>query len=161
MATLAGLIIFWLVVSAFGLCRVPRNLRAAKDSVHWPRVAGNLLKCELFEKRGGNRQTKYDLEVRYSYQVHGEVFESTIVSFSFGQWSTSRSYYANLQDSLTKTSGLTVHVNPNNPRESVLLPGGYQITRGMLATACVMIVVCPICGLFAIWELFLRLLGVP
>jgi hypothetical protein len=161
MATLAGLIIFWLVISAFGLCRVPHNLRAAKDSAHWPRVPGNLLKCELFEKRGGNRRTKYNLEVRYSYRVRGEVFESTNVSFSFGQWSTCRAYYVGLQYFLTKTCELTVYVNPNNPRESVLLPGGYQITRGMLATACVMIVVCPICGFFAIWELFLRPLGVP
>src|SRR5262249_16702627 len=151
---LAGFIIIWLLISAFGLCRIPRSLRAAKDSVHWPRVPGNLLKCELFEKRGGDRRTWYYLEVRYSYQVEGEVFESTKVSFSYSpQWSTCRAYYVGLQYFLTKTSELTVYVNPNNPRESVLLPGGYQITRGMLATACVMIVVCPISGFIAIWGL--------
>src|SRR5262249_45012088 len=114
MATLAGFIIIWLLLSSFGLNLLPRYFRAAKDSVRWFRVPGSLLKCELFEKRGGDRLTKYNLEVRYSYEVHGEVFESTNVSFSFGQWSTCRAYYVGLQYFLTKTSELTVYVNPNN-----------------------------------------------
>ncbi len=42
------------------------------------------------------------------------------------QWSTSRSLYADLQDDLRRRERLQVSVNPENPRESVLIPGaGY------------------------------------
>jgi len=162
MATLAGLIILSLLISALGLYSIPRYYRAAKDSVHWRRVPGILLKCELIERRwDGHRQPKFGLDIKYSYQVDTEVFESTKVSFYFGQWSTSRSYYTRIRDIITKGSDLTVYVNPNNPRESVLIPGADQLPGWMLATICVMMVVCPICGFFAIYELFLRPLGVP
>ncbi len=155
MTTMAGLVVFSLLISALGLYCVARYFRAAKDSEHWSRVPGMLLKCELIERREEANDV-FSLDVKYSYHVDGEVLESTKVMFYFPEWSASRSYYVNLRDTLAKSIGLTVYVNPNNPRESVLFPGADHAPVWLLAMACVMMLVCPIGGTLAIYMVLLH-----
>jgi hypothetical protein len=95
------------------------------------------------------------LQVKYCYSFNGELFEASDLMFYFPEWSSSRSYYARLQDTLTAQSPLSVFVNPDNPRESVLLSGVAHVPVWLLPTAVVMMLVCPVCFITAIYVLFL------
>lgn len=75
--------------------------------------------------------------------------------FYFPRWSTRRSFYAGLQTGLTGQNPLTVYVNPEDPKESVLVPGVGHLPAWLLPTAVTMMLVCPICFVVAIYVLFL------
>ena len=140
------------LISAVGLYGMWRYYRTAKSSEDWPNIPGRLLKCELVERSDAGT-TVYDLDVRYSYKVDGEVRESKNVAFYFGRWSSLRSGYVGMRDALVAMNPLTVFVNPHNPAETVLFPGTAHMTRSTVAIAGFMILVCPVSGAVAIYIL--------
>jgi hypothetical protein len=149
---MAGVVAVALGISALGLYGITRYYRTAKISDDRSRIPGKLLKCELIQRIQENADV-FNLDVKYSYHIDGEVFESTKIMFYFPEWSTCRSDYVKLQDTLAKTSDLTVYVNPHNPRESVLFPGADHCPVWRLAMACIMMLVCPISGAVAVYML--------
>jgi hypothetical protein len=97
----------------------------------------------------------YCLEVKNSYCIDSEVLESTHLMFYFPQWSTHQSFYVKLQSALITQPSLCVYVNPQNSTESVLLPGVDHVPVWLLPTVLIMMLVCPLCFIMAIYVLFL------
>jgi hypothetical protein len=142
-----------LLLSTLGLYGMWRYYRAARNSEDWPCVPGKLLNCEVVERMTPEGAKVYNLDVKYSYDIDGEVRESNKVMFYFAEWSTCRSNYVKLRDALVRTNSLTVYVNPDDPRESVLFPGADHVPVWVLATAGIMMLVCPISGAVAVYML--------
>jgi hypothetical protein len=143
-----------LLISTLGLYGMWRYRRAARNSEDWPCLPGKLLNCEVVERLTPEGAKVYNLDVKYSYDIDGEVRESNKVMFYFAEWSTGRSNYVKLQDALVRTNSLTVYVNPHDPGESVLFPGAGHVPAWILVTAAIMILVCPISGAVAVYVLF-------
>jgi hypothetical protein len=152
---MATLIVISLLISACVLHGIGRYYRAAKSSEQWACVSGRLLKCELMERQGGAREL-FSLDVQYSYNVDGEEHQASRVMFYFPEWSMCRAYYSDLKKALEGSGALNVYVNPDNPKEAVLIPGPGGLPIRWLAVACAMAVVCPVSGALAVYLLMFR-----
>jgi hypothetical protein len=145
-------VVISLLISAVVLLCMWRYYRTARSSENWPCIPGRLLKCELVERSDAGTAI-YNLEVRYSYIVDGEVRESENVAYYFGKWSSFRSDHMGLRDALIGMNPLTIYVNPKNPAESVLFPGTSHMTRSPMVLAVFMVLLCPVGGAVAIYKL--------
>jgi hypothetical protein len=146
-----------LLIGIVGVRALRRHYDMARRSENWLRAPGTLLRCEIVEQRSSEHNaTVYSLDVRYSYQIDGETHESKRIMFYLPEWSTYRSCYADLQDRLLGCERLQVWVNPDNHKQSVLIPGAANAPLGMMHAAAVMMFVCPLAAFIAIYLLFLR-----
>ena len=96
----------------------------AKASEQWPQTQGEILKSELEESQSEDG-TMYGAHVAYRYAQDGGEFESSRVWFG-GDYSTSdRSEMFEVVRKYPVGSVVQVYYSPDNPAESVLMPGAY------------------------------------
>ena len=114
-------------VSAFLL--LTNSLIKAAASSHWPSVLGKLQSSEIkrvtvSNRRGANRapiggdMTNF----LYSYEVNGQSYSSKRVTFSDYITKTKNALDTLVRES-EKKDLIDVYYNPENPKESVLIPG--------------------------------------
>lgn len=119
LAFMAGLIfaVFGIYMSRHALA----NYRRALASRHWPRVSGRITEIFLWGKRrvDGELIDAEKLNVKYEFELKGRQYTGTVPSFF------TMVYPETLAFAQKHPCGSPVHVyyNPENPGESVLIPG--------------------------------------
>jgi hypothetical protein len=131
-----------------------RYYRDAKSSAHWLRVDGTLTKCAIVEQHDEGKV--FNLDVRYSYEMGEQKYESSEIMFYCPKWSSSRAYYEQLQRRIEGNEPLRVYVNPDKFEQSVLVPGPEQCPRAVLWIAGLMFFFCPAAGFTAFYVLLIR-----
>ncbi len=123
--TLIGLL--FLVIGAF-------QLRQGLKTNGWPATVGSMIASEVYYGPGTDRD--YTVNVRYSYEVNGQKFESDRLRYgnkSYEHWSSAK------DEQLLFTPGKEVQVyyDPISPHQSVLIKGiGYSwlaLALGLMA----------------------------
>jgi len=114
-------------VGAFLL--LTNSLIKAAASSHWPSVLGQLQSSEIKRvtvttRRGANRSSIGGDRTNflYSYEVGGQSYSSKRVTFSDYVVKTKNALDALVRKS-EKQDLINVYYNPENPKESVLIPG--------------------------------------
>ncbi len=99
------------------------NHRNAKASNDWASVPGKLTELQLWGKRkiNGEMVDSENLRIQYQYEVNGKTFTSKRVAFY-------KLHYPETVDfakHYPQGSHVWVFYNPQNPAESVILPGHH------------------------------------
>jgi hypothetical protein len=157
MTTLIVLLAASLVCSAGIIVALYRYFGRACASDAWPPTAGTLLHAELLSRKADDGPGDvFKLDVRYAYEVDGMRHESTRIGYYFSEWGSVRDEYDGYLRILQESKPLAVFVNPDDPRDAVLVPGALGLGPGMLIALSALIVAAPIAGIFAIWWNFWR-----
>lgn len=115
----------------------------AHSSSNWKAVTGSITESKLIETKHGRRNRIYhEPYVAYVYSLNGEQFSSNRIIIGEAAYDTldesshSRSSRWLTQFPLGKE--VTVYVNPENPRQSVLVRGMHQVSffKVYLGLAC-------------------------
>lgn len=116
--------VFTIIGIVAGLVFGKPMLDEAKASEHWPQTQGEIIESELETSRGDNG-TMYGAHVVYRYSLDGGEFESDRIWFG-GDYSTSnRSEMFEVVKQYPVGQAVTVYYSPDQPSESVLMPGAY------------------------------------
>jgi len=100
-------------------------LEQAKTSEEWPQTPGAILVSELEESRSDEGTRMYSAHVVYRYDLDGGSFESDRVWFG-GDYSTSdRSEMSEVVRRYPVGADVMVYYSPDDPSQSVLMPGAY------------------------------------
>jgi hypothetical protein len=93
----------------------------AKRSAGWPVVAGRLEYCEVVELPGirPDNVSSWQLQLGYSYEVHGSTHHSTRYAFGYGDGRDDKRHRL-IAEGLRRSPQLLVHYNPARPSEAVL-----------------------------------------
>ncbi len=124
---------------------IRRALQAAR-SRHWPTTVGTLEKqgTRIVDYNGHEPDGSPDfaramvVDFRYTYQVDGRRYTGSRVTFS-DHVSKSAGTLQRLLRQFDSRHQVTVHYNPDNPAESVLLPGLRPANFGPMLTSLAMI----------------------
>lgn len=112
----------------------------AKASVNWPTVEGTVTESLLEESRSDG-STMYSAHVVYEYALDGGQLDSDRIWFG-GNYSTSdRSEMSKVVRDYPVGRKVTVYYSPDNPAESVLLPGAYFSTYILFSVGMVFLAV--------------------
>ena len=119
-------ILFGVATGAFFIYRIYQGVA----STHWPFVIGELestdLKKVIYRGRdaagGPDSVSACVVNFRYHYSVADRKHEGSRVTYSDGINKTSRALHK-LQEKYQGKSLIQVYYNPDNPRQSVLVPG--------------------------------------
>lgn len=94
----------------------------AFDSLSWPTAEGVITSDQVTEGTDSDNTTMYSAEVIYSYQVNGQTFTGSKVSF--GDYSSSSPSDAEeVVNRYPAGKAVKVHYNPQDYRQAVLEPG--------------------------------------
>jgi hypothetical protein len=94
-----------------------------KFTVEWPTVRGTIIAKQLTK----SRNHPADSPLTYEFFLDGKVYRSTRVAFvdssnlTYDEW-------LQLADGLPPEGSVTVHYNPEDPNESVLVTGSHKVT---------------------------------
>ena len=93
----------------------------ARRASRWPVTDGQLDRCEVVELRRSQVDdvSGWQLQVNYSYEVHGRRYQATRYAFGYGDGRDDRKHRA-VADALRRSTPLQVHYNPAQPSEAVL-----------------------------------------
>lgn len=100
-----------------------KTARAAHASTHWPRAPASLEHCAITEAQNSDGGTKHAVEVRYAYELRDGRYTGTNLAFGvldFGGKAGAEAFCAKLE----QEPRLYAAVNPRDPQDAVLLPGG-------------------------------------
>ena len=99
---------------------------------------------------GEESTVAYDLDVRYSYEIDGEIHESTQVMFYFLKWSTTfRSIIISICNACSTERGpLQVSVHPRARRKACSYPVPTKRAYPLAVRRAVMMFVCPFFAFF-------------
>lgn len=97
------------------------NHRSAKASNDWPSVTGALTELQLWGKRriNGDMVDSENLSVQYQYEVNGKKFAGRRVAFYTLHYPETVDFAKHYPQG----SRVSVFYNPQNPAESVIVPG--------------------------------------
>ena len=98
-----------------------KNHRSAKASNDWPSVTGALTELQLWGKRriNGEMVDSENLIVQYQYEVNGKKFVGRRVAFYTLHYPET----VDFAKRYPQGSRVSVFYNPQNPAESVIVPG--------------------------------------
>jgi hypothetical protein len=139
-----GLLLF----SAWGLSVYVSDIVAANRAVAWPTSEGQIIFSAPVRGCGNRGGTWYWPQLRYTYRIDDQTYVGDNLAFgNIGCGNRERAEHIAQQYPLL--SQVTVHVNPDNPSESVLMAGavlddtwtGIYVFAGM-------ILVCAAIGLY-------------
>lgn len=97
------------------------NHRSAKASNDWPSVTGALTELQLWGKRriNGEMVDSENLSVQYQYELNGKKFAGRRVAFYTLHYPET----VDFAKCYPQGSRVSVFYNPQNPAESVIVPG--------------------------------------
>ncbi|MEO1037472.1 MAG: DUF3592 domain-containing protein [Pseudomonadota bacterium] len=111
-----------LLVAGCALFREIRHAVVGYNSESWDRVSGVVEAIQFHRSSDSDGRDLFFPKIRYRYVYRGKRFSSQTVSFN----DLSVGSYGEVMRPWTGVvagSEIAVRVNPNNPRQSVLLPG--------------------------------------
>jgi hypothetical protein len=96
-------------------------------SMHYDRVDGTMLKCEILSESDADGGTSYSLDVAYTYVVDGQVYTGT--QYRYGSTSFNLSNLRKVRAELAPGTPVAVYVRPGHPDDAILAPGiiGYDL----------------------------------
>lgn len=99
------------------------RLREHRASLHWPSVEGTILQSERV-RVSGRGSPSYYAKTAYTYKVNGTTYTSSQISL----WTDYLAGVAgdHFLNSHPTNSTVTVHYNPQDPTNAVLLPGADE-----------------------------------
>jgi len=104
--------IFWLIISA--------SAKKNKEAASWPQVPGKIISSEVQAVRDPQDNTfSYEPNIVYTYTVDGQTLTGNRVHFTAFR-STSKAKPQQTVDKYPAGADVTVHYNPQKPREAVL-----------------------------------------
>jgi hypothetical protein len=116
----------------------------SRASMHWPRVAGSILKSEIVEKREMEGDILYGAHIRFEYAVGAKHYASERIRFG-GHWAHSSRHRAkSLVGRYPGGASVCVAYDPSDPANAVLEPGRIRSAVGGVVFS----VVCLILGLW-------------
>ena len=96
--------------------------RSAFTSQKWPAETGTITASSIETSRSNKGNTMYSADIRYTYQVNGQGYTGSKVSF--GDVSTSDSADARkIVSRYQSGQAVTVYYNPQDPQQAVLETG--------------------------------------
>jgi hypothetical protein len=129
-----GILVF-LVFNAIGfiLLRQAVNARRlGKNAQNWPSTTAKVLESSVEEEPGrnamGNINLAFRVQVNYEYNVDGNTYQGSRVSF--GRPTFDYVSASNIKEQFAKDKEVPVWYNPENPQDAVLAP---KTTVGMLS----------------------------
>jgi Protein of unknown function (DUF3592) len=109
-----------------------RKVQLGKESLSWPSVKGSIVHSYL-RKHGEQNRVSYTAEIRYRYKVNGSDYVSDQLWYGAGQGAAGNVQVYPLRKEVT------VYYQPDDPPESVLVPGAfggaYFVLAAGIATA--------------------------
>lgn len=120
----AFLTIFALIWSTFVLGfdgLMARNMFKQFESRRYAVTTGKVTHSEVKSSRGSKGGTSYTAVIKYSYEVDGKGFTGT--RFRYNQNSSDATYANDLVDARPAGAMVQVFYHPDNPQDSLLLPG--------------------------------------
>lgn len=113
--------IIFAILSFWMLSHAIVNLRQARKSEYWPTTEGKLIDLVLWGKRnvGGEMREVDKLRVSFEFEVNGKVHSGSDVAFYSLVYPETLIFY----EKHVHNQQVSVHYNPVNPMESVLIPG--------------------------------------
>ncbi len=123
------LILVGIIVTAYGANRVWLGYQ----SRNWPQTPETIRSIEVEESykteksgSGSRRYKVYEAQLTYDYLVAGRAYTGDRISFGHGP-TRQKTPVQSFVDGLPVGSGVTVYYQPDNPDQSVLLPGGLEL----------------------------------
>ena len=92
--------------------------RTIKQSLRWPATTGVIMHSYYFHSKS-SRQSPSGPDIRYYFIVNGRKYESSRVSF------IDEHPAHELLSRFKANDKVPVYYDPDNPKRSVLIPGGY------------------------------------
>jgi hypothetical protein len=144
--TWAGLAIFWVItlvvctVSVFVTGWIVGAIAADLETGDWTPVAGVITESGVDISQSDEGSSTYCLWVEYDYTIENRTYGGSTLSHS--RDGSCSSLDANADDEYPPGKNVTVYVNPDNPDESVLLPGWSGIDIFMFC-----FFIFPLCGI--------------
>jgi hypothetical protein len=114
--------LFWSAVVLFMDGQIANDLFRQFNSSHYPSAVGTVTQSEAKVHKSSHGQTNYDTSINYRFDVGGRAFTGARLRFNPGTVPDKAS--ANrLVAAHPAGSTVLVYYNPNDPMESVLMPG--------------------------------------
>lgn len=130
MLQIIGIIL--LLVSIASLAYGIKEVLVAEESKRWPVVNGIIIHSQI-DRIVKNESAVYRVNVRYSYNANGVIYENSRIRFMY--FATSFLFMAKkLINRYQLNSSVKVHCNPSDFKNSVLEPGfnsGFVIFFGL------------------------------
>lgn len=108
-----------------------REARLARASATWTQITGRVESSDVrstWVKQASSSYLLHSAEVKYSYEVEGTRHHASRIGFS-DEWlgapgNTGRARATEQAARFPAGSELPVYINPDDPREATLVPGG-------------------------------------
>ena len=126
-----------------------RNRQKAQQSLNWPVVQGQVTGSNVRVDNRENDDTPrvdYIPEVHYLYQVGGQTYQSSKITFGAQPDFPSRQKAEAVLARYPVNSGVSVYYNPTNPQESVLeQKAGRTTTKLVFGIILIVVMACLLC----------------
>jgi len=100
----------------------------ADASESWVKTRGTITHSDIKRDRNSDGKTMYSADIRYEFEVDGEVFEGDKISFGADFSSSDASVAKKRLKKYTRLKTVDVYYDPEFPGSSVLKPGGNMWT---------------------------------
>lgn len=107
------------------------SLDRARSSVHWPTTGGLIESSEVGRKTDTDGQLLYFTQIRYSYSVGSQPYESKTVWVGDDFFSSNPSSHEEIIRQFPSNTKVTVHYDPTHPEVAVLKPGLFLSNYGL------------------------------
>lgn len=140
-----GFLLFCIYMLRYALI----NHREANASNHWETTTGKLTESQLWGKRriDGEMVDSENLSVKYQYDVNGKTFTGSRATFYTLHYPET----VDFSKRYPKGSTVSIFYNPQNPSESVIIPGLHPHKPNSeiwLASVGVVVVLATVIGIF-------------
>mgnify|MGYP000075394008 CR=1 FL=1 len=138
--TWAGLAIFWVITilwcsaSFFATVMIGGSLVADLRTGDWSPIEAIIIDSGVHESSDSEGGTNYCPWIEYEYTIENETHIGKRVSYSIDN--SCNSWGSDWADEYPPGENVTIYVNPDDPQESVLLPGLEGIDLFICCFAC-------------------------
>ena len=148
---LYGFIIFLGVVGYFIFWPGFTQVKFGWISSDWPTCEGEFTLSEVSSKEDSDDETVYTFNVLYEYEVNGKQYQNSRLASRPVTASSTDGLSRYLRD-FPKGASTDVYYNPNNPTESIILPGSRY-------GSWFLVILGGLVWLFGFWILIMDLFG--
>jgi hypothetical protein len=147
-----GLLLIFGGAGIFAIYTGRKSVRQADASQGWPATTGKITDAHVSYSSGmdsdGDSTDSYSACVSYEYQVLGQLYTGTKISFGFAKAHNSRGQAENDLARYPLGSQVTIYYDPSNPTEAVLeRKAGNSVLATILGAAFILLSLCIACPL--------------
>ena len=153
-------VVFASIGAVTGLVFGKPMLDQAKATEQWPQTSGEVLESELVESRGDDGFL-YRAHVVYRYALDGAEFESDRIWSGLDYSTSDRSEMQEIVRTHPVGKTVTVYYSPDDPAESVLMPGANLSSYVLFSVGLVFLAVGGFLLLIAVFLVARSVAGFP